>query len=181
MIQRMFLLAALAGAFAAPAMTLAQASAGMASPADIFDKQLSAEEKEIVGAAEAMPADKFDFAPTTGEFKGVNNFSAQVRHLAEANYVIFGNWGTPNAKSPADLDKLAGRDQILQALRDSFAFAHTAVRSITATNAFEQMGERKSTRAGMALAGLAHMMDHYGQMVEYLRDNGIVPPASRKS
>jgi uncharacterized damage-inducible protein DinB len=53
------------------------------------------------------------------------------------------------------------------------------VDSITTDNAFVQTAN--GTRAGMASYGMAHMMDHYGQMVEYLRMNGIVPPASRGS
>src|ERR1700719_2797353 len=48
----------------------------------IFDRQLSNTEREVVGLAEAMPADKFDFAPTNGNFKGVRTFALQARHIA---------------------------------------------------------------------------------------------------
>ena len=50
---------------------------------------------EVVGAAEAMPADKYDFVPTTGEFKGVRTFGQQVKHLAQANYEFFLRWTFP--------------------------------------------------------------------------------------
>jgi hypothetical protein len=79
----------------------------------------------------------------------------------------------------ADIDKLKTKAEILKALKDSFALAHAYVDSITPENAFVQTSN--GTRAGMASLGLAHVMDHYGQMVEYLRMNGIVPPASRKN
>ena len=66
----------------------------------------------------------------------------------------------------------------MQALKDSFTQAHTYVDGITPENAFIQTSN--GTRGGQAAFGIAHFMDHYGQMVEYLRMNGIVPPASRR-
>ena len=157
-------------------------SAGPKSaPADVYGKLMSNLEGEIVGAADAMPADKFDFAPTQGEFKGVRTFGSQVKHLAEANYYFFGSFGVPGAVKEEDIEKLKTKDEIVQALKDSYTYAHAALKTITADNAFVEMGEHKNTRAGQAAFSIAHSMDHYGQMVEYLRMNGIVPPASRKS
>ncbi len=149
-------------------------------PAQIYGKLLTGMEKEFVDAADAMPEDKYDFAPTTGEFKGVRSFGAQIKHVAEANWFF---WGGPNftdaddkAKSDA-IEKLTTKADIIQALKDSFTQAHTIVDGITPENAFVTMAH--GTRAGMTSFGLAHMMDHYGQLVVYLRLNGIVPPASR--
>ncbi len=141
-------------------------------------------EKEVVSAADAMPADKYDFAPTApGEFKGVRNFGSQVKHLAESNYDFFDGWGLPGAVDPKTIEALKTKDDIMKALRDSYKFAHAAVDSITPENAFLSLPapeQYKATRASMASFCMAHMMDHYGQMVEYLRMNGIVPPASRQ-
>jgi uncharacterized damage-inducible protein DinB len=162
------------------AQAVGGAGGTMVAPATVFNKLLDAQEKEFVDAADAMPADKFDYAPTMGEFKGVRSFGSEVKHVAGANYYFFGKWNVPNTKNPDDIDKLAGKAAIIQALRDSFAYERAALNMITAANAFEQMGTGGDTRAGMATHALAHMMDHYGQMVEYLRMNGIVPPASRK-
>ncbi len=184
MMQRMMMLAALCGVLSAPACLQAQGGAGqtgaMVAPADIFNKLLTSQEKEIVDAAEAMPADKFNFAPTAGEFKGVRTFGEQVKHLTEANYGFFHDWNIPNGVSRGEIEKNISKDDIVAALRASFAYAHSAMQSITASNGLESMDEQKSTRIGTATHALAHMMDHYGQMVEYLRMNGIVPPASRK-
>lgn len=167
----------------------------MAASGDIAGKSmdgvLSIYEKDIVGAAEAMPADKFDFAPSQADFKAkvdystpkpVMTFAQEVRHLAQANYNFYSVGGMKPDRDVKAISKLTGRDEIIQALKDSFAFAHKACSSMTATSGFEEVElfGSKSTRAASYAFGLAHMGDHYGQMVEYLRMNAIVPPASRK-
>jgi hypothetical protein len=148
-------------------------------PAQIYEKLLSTIEKEFVSAAEAMPDDKYDFAPTQGEYKGVRTFGDQVKHVTEANLYYFHDPATPLTDIRASVEKLKTKAEIVQALKDSFVQAHTFVDAITPENAF--ITTANGTRAGMAAGGMAHMMDHYGQMVEYLRMNSIVPPASRSS
>jgi uncharacterized damage-inducible protein DinB len=165
---------------AIPTIAFAQASA-TASPAQVYGKLMTGMEKEITGAAEAMPADKYDFAPTQGEFKGVRTFGGQVKHLAEANYEFFDGWNLGTAPDAASIEKLTSKADILKALSDSYLYAHKAIDTITAANAFQPLGKNGDTRAGDAAFCLAHSMDHYGQIVVYLRMNGIVPPASRKS
>jgi uncharacterized damage-inducible protein DinB len=173
---------------AAPAFVLAQEAAPakpavgtQMTPSATYDKLLSGMEKEFVDAAEAMPEDKFNFSPTQGEFKGVRSFGAQVKHVAESNYYFFGG-GISEAdmktKSEA-IEKLTSKADIIQALKDSFTQAHTFIKGITPENAFVMTAN--GTRGGMSSFGIAHLMDHYGQMVVYLRMNGIVPPASRGS
>ncbi len=161
----------------------AQAATAQASPAQTFNNLMSALESEVVGAADAMPADKYNFAPTQGEFKGVRTFAQQVKHLTEANYGFFQGWNVPGAVKREDIEKLTSKDDIMKALRDSYSYAHKALDTLTPANAFEEIsfGQRKSTRAGIAAFCIAHSMDHYGQMVVYLRMNGIVPPASRRN
>ena len=156
------------------------------APADSLNALLTGLETEIVGAAEAMPADKYEFAPSAsmGEYKGVSTFGQQVKHLAEANYEFFRGWGLPNEVDPNTIESLKTKDDILKALRTSYAYAHAAVNSITPENAFMSVpgpANRKPTRASMVAFCMAHSMDHYGQLVEYLRMNGIIPPASRRT
>lgn len=171
---------------AGPAFALAQESAPAKpavgtpqAPAQIYGKLLGLLEKEYVSAAEAMPEDKFNFSPTQGEFKGVRSFGAQVKHVAESNYYFFGgNMSQADVKAKSDaIEKLTSKADILQALKDSLTLAHSYIDGITPENAF--VTTEHGTHAGMASFGIAHMMDHYGQMVVYLRMNGIVPPASR--
>jgi uncharacterized damage-inducible protein DinB len=144
---------------------------------------------EVVGAAEAMPADKYDFAPpaTMGEFKGVRTFGAQVKHLAESNYEFFRGWTVPGATAvdPKTIEALKTKDEIVKALKDSYTYAHAAIGTITTDNAWNAgpsflPPQFKMTKASTAAFCIAHSMDHYGQMVEYLRMNGIIPPASRQ-
>jgi hypothetical protein len=151
------------------------------SPAQTYDTLLGRIEKEFVDAAEAMPEDKYNFAPpaSAGDFKGVRTFADQVKHVTEANGFFFHDPNKPMVDTRADIEKLKTKTEIVNALKDSFAQAHAYVSAITPENAFVMTSN--GTRGGMAAFGIAHMMDHYGQMVEYLRMNGIVPPASRGS
>ncbi len=167
-----------------PAAAPAKPAPGTAiPPAQTYGRLLSLLEGEFVGAAEAMPEDKYKFAPTTalGEFKGVRTFGEEVRHVAESNWYFFGNPDATEADTKAKseaIEKLTSKAEIVQALKDSFTQAHSFVDGITTDNAFVIM-PRGNTRAGMAAFGIAHFMDHYGQMAEYMRMNGVVPPASR--
>jgi hypothetical protein len=152
------------------------------SPAQVYDKLLSGMEKEFVDAAEAMPEEKYNFAPPTtyGEYKGVRTFAGEVKHVAEANYYFFGgpNFSEADDKAKSEaIEKLTSKADIVNALKESFDVAHKYIATITQQNAFEMTAH--GTRGGMATFGIAHFMDHYGQMVEYLRMNSVVPPASR--
>jgi len=156
--------------------------------ASIVDREISTVEKQIVEAAEAMPEDKFNFSPESlnipgSEYKGVRTFAVQVKHVASSNYFIWSPLtgdkvpeSIKDGNGPADLKTTAA---ILKFLKDSFALGHKAAATLTAENMLQTTGNSKSTRLRLAEFGVAHAYDHYGQMVEYLRMNGIVPPASR--
>jgi len=146
-------------------------------------------ERQVVSAAEAMPEDKYSFAPTNGEFKGVRTFAEEVKHIGFANHLFFGPLMgenidvkslEQNTNGPADLKTKA---EILQYLKDSFALGHRAIATITAENQVTVLAKPVlpflNTRLAIANIGAWHSGDHYGQMVEYLRMNGIIPPASR--
>jgi uncharacterized damage-inducible protein DinB len=156
--------------------------AAQGSPGQGYAKLLSSQEGEVVAAAEAMPADKYNFAPTSGDFKGVRTFAQEVTHIAAAQYFFFSGFGIKPTIDPEAITKLTSKDEIVAALKGSYDFALQAVATITPANAFEEIKEvdGANTRATIAAVGLAHTNDHYGQMVEYLRMNSIVPPASRK-
>jgi len=154
----------------------------------VLDRALSNLESEFVPAAEAMPEDKFNFAPTNGEFKGVKTFAEEVRHVGTANF-MFGA-GILGEKPPVELGgengpaNLKTKSEIVKFLKDSFAYAHKAFAGITEANATAAIptpwGKGTTTRLGLATLAVAHAFDHYGQMAVYLRLNGIIPPASRK-
>jgi uncharacterized damage-inducible protein DinB len=173
---------------AATAQTAAQAKPDQKPTfAMVFDRSLTNVEKEVVSAADAMPEDKYGYAPTQGEFKGVRTFAQQVKHIATANYALAA--GVMAEKPPLDLksengpDNITSKADIMKYLKDSFAYAHKAANSLTEANVLEQVpspfGSNKVSRLGLSIGMISHPFDHYGQMVEYLRANGIVPPASR--
>jgi uncharacterized damage-inducible protein DinB len=165
-----------------PGLAVAADQAQQIAPAQVYGKILQGMQKEIVGAAEAMPAEKYDFSPgsSAGNFQGVRTFAQQVTHLAVANYSLFGRFGNAPDVDVKSIDKLTAKDDIVKALKESYVFAQKAIDSITPDNAFTVLDARQNTRAGVATQALAHANDHYGQMVVYLRMNGIIPPASRR-
>jgi DinB superfamily len=169
---------------------IALAQAKPAEPrtvSQVLEHSVTSVEHEFVPAAEAMPEDKYAFAPTSGEFKGVRTFAQQVKHVASVNYMLAA--GILGEKPPVDPmgengpDSIKSKADIIKYLKDSFAYLHKAVESINEGNLViptkDPFGEGNATRLGMAVGAVAHPFDHYGQMVEYLRLNGIVPPASR--
>jgi DinB superfamily len=144
-------------------------------------------EHDLVPAAEAMPEDKFGFAPSNGEFKGVRTFGEQIKHIAAVNYEL--GAAILSEKPPVDIGdesgppSVASKADILKYLNDSFVYVHKAIDTINEKNLAgtvkSPFGEYKVTRLGLATTVASHGFDHYGQIVEYLRMNGIVPPASR--
>jgi uncharacterized damage-inducible protein DinB len=156
--------------------------------ASALDREISAIEKQIVEIAEAMPEDKFNFSPEGlnipgSDYKGVRSFAVQVKHIAASNYFIWSPLtgdplpqGLKDGNGPEDLKS---KSEILKFLKDSFGLGHKAAATLTAQNMLQSPEHSKSTRFRLAMFAVAHAYDHYGQMVEYLRMNGIVPPASR--
>ncbi|MDR3741245.1 MAG: DinB family protein [Terracidiphilus sp.] len=185
------------GALVAAAQTGADATKEPAAgttvtPAVALDSALSLIEGEMMGAVKAMPAEKFDFAPSAAifvagqktEFATVRTFAQQAAHVAQANYFFFATMsGLKPDVDMRGLAKLTSKDDVVAALAGSFAFGHKAIATLTAANAFEVLKtpepgiQTRSTLTGFAIA---HANDHYGQMVEYLRMNGLTPPASAK-
>ena len=160
--------------------------------ASVVDQEISNLEREFVGAAEAMPDDKFNFTPITlnipgSEYKTVKTFAEEVRHVAATNYLLWG--AITGDKSPIESkedngpSELKTKAEIVKYLKDSFAVGHKAAKSLTAESVVTQVpspfGQGQMTRLFCATFAVGHAFDHYGQMVEYLRMNGIIPPASR--
>jgi hypothetical protein len=153
------------------------------------DYWISTTEREFVGLADAMPPEKFDFAlpRAIGEFAGVRTFGAQVKHVAANNYgmatLIRGERRPSETANETGPDSVRTREQVLAYLRGSFRALHEAVATIDDANAAAAValpGTSLKTRLSCAIDAVAHSYDHYGQLVVYLRMNGIVPPASRK-
>jgi hypothetical protein len=131
-----------------------------------------------------MPADKYGFAPKDGEFKGVRTFGEQVKHVACANVAFFNE--VEHKEPPAGCETggpspARTKAELMLYLKDSFAYAGEVMRRLTPANAMDPVEGPyggKTTRLGISTLAVWHATDHYGQLVVYLRMNGIVPPAS---
>ena len=174
--------------------TAAPASVPQAQPsppptiASAVDSEIGNIERQIIDVAEAMPEDKYNFSPESlnipgSDYKGVRTFGVHVKHVAASNYAIWspltGDKFPENfmgGNGPADVKTKA---DIIKFLKDSFALGHKAAATLTAENMLQTAEHSKSIRLHLATFAVAHAFDHYGQMVEYLRMNGITPPASR--
>jgi uncharacterized damage-inducible protein DinB len=174
-----------------PAGSAAASPSAPQTIASSIDREISLIEKEVLEAAEAMPEEKFDFSPEKlnlpgSDYKGVRTFGQQLKHIAASNYLI---WSPITGEKPPDNvndgkgpDNMKAKADIIQYVKDSFAFGHKAVATLNESNLVQPVVRNNrppTTRLFLATFAPAHCFDHYGQMIEYLRMNGIVPPASR--
>jgi uncharacterized damage-inducible protein DinB len=136
-----------------------------------------------------MPAVKYGFAPEDGEFKGVRSFGQQVKHLAATNHILaaaaLGEEPPADAGDEAGPESVRSKPEVLKYLNESFDHLGKAIDAIgeksvmVKSSPISPLPAKATTRLGLTVEALIHAFNHYGQMVEYLRMNGIVPPASR--
>jgi DinB superfamily len=172
-----------------PLIAAAQAPETPPTVASVVEREISSVEQQILDVAEAMPEEKFNFSPENlnirdSDYQGVRSFAVQLKHAAASNYFIWSHLtgdklpkGLNDGNGPAELKTKA---EIILFVKRSFALGHKAAATLNTDNLLQAPEGSKSTRLHLAEFGVAHAYDHYGQMVEYLRMNGIVPPASRK-
>ena len=150
----------------------------------IFDKQLTAAEGEVMAIVETMPAIKFGFTPMEGSFTHARTFGVQARHIAfclnEVATALLAEPMLPHADQEGP-GNLTSKEDVVKYLKDAFAHAHKAIGTLTNENLLEQIRDPydeklRTTRLDAATIFLSHTWDHYGQMVEYLRMNNLVPP-----
>lgn len=170
--------------------TGAQATAPQegAAPVSPLTQVATRFENNLLSLAEAMPADKYDFAPSKdlfkpgspAEFATVRTFAQQLAHVAGEPYRLFAPFGVkPDVDvDPKSFDSLKSKDDILKALKQSLDYQNKVIAGMTPENSFTPAGPRNMTRVSALVAILSDDGDHYGQLVEYLRMNGIVPPAT---
>jgi uncharacterized damage-inducible protein DinB len=154
-----------------------------------FESLMKIVEKEIISTVDAMPADKFGFAPTDGEFKGVRTFGEMVKHFSATNHILaaaaLGEEPPADAGDESGPENVRTKAEILTYLKGSFVHLDKAVEAIGQTDIpvnaspISPLKRGEVTRLALITETLLHAYDHYGQMVEYLRMNGVVPPASR--
>jgi len=143
-------------------------------------------EGNFLAVAEAMPEDKYSYVPTVGKFDDARTFGEQVKHVACAEFAFFNEF---ESKKPPDDCEKGGHDpaktkaELIKYLKDSFDYSNGVLATLTAQNALDRVEGRyagPSTKLGISVVAVWHITDHYGQLVEYLRMNGIVPPFTQK-
>ncbi len=180
----------IAAGFSAVLFAQPPAAAPPTSIGAAIDREISLAERQLMGAVEAMPEAKFNFTPESldikgAAFKGVYTFAGLVKHLAAANYLLWGGAGgdpmPPTITGVKGPENMTSRTEIIALLKASFASGHHAAAALTAENSLDIVpgpGGQKVPRIFGLTFAVAHAYDEYGQMVEYLRMCGIVPPAS---
>jgi len=163
---------------------IAQVATSPHTASQVVDFWVTSTEQLVVPAADAMPEGKYSFAPSNGDFSGVRTFAEQVKHLAAANYQLAA--GTLGEEPPAGTDHETAPDsvktkaQIIDYLKGSFTSLHRAAAALNESNMDDPIPSKGNrTRLLMLIDAVVHSSEHYGQIVEYLRMNNIVPPASR--
>ena len=166
-------------------ITLMAQSAQHRSLGKELDIWVSKTEEHLVPIAEAMPEERYGFAPTAGKFDGVRTFAEQVKHLSATNYIlasaVLGEKPPHGEQDEMAPESLKSKAEIVEYLKGSFALLHRAAAVINDKNQTETINaaDQNRTRPGLIVDALTHSWNHYGQIVEYLRMNAIVPPASR--
>jgi hypothetical protein len=143
-------------------------------------------EGQLLGVAEAMPESKYSFIPTSGSFEGVRSFGEQIKHVACGQFAFFNEIEGKTPPSECEKggpSKATTKGELIQYLRDSFDYGNRVLASTDQKNLLDRVEGRyagRNTRLGIGVIAIWHMTDHYGQLVEYLRMNGIVPPVTQQ-
>jgi DinB superfamily len=155
-----------------------ETAAPVANPVSTTVKnQLTRFSKNMVAAAESMPADKYNFKPTPE----MNSFGHLVIHIAQSNNLLcskISGAAAPDSKL-ADTD---GKDKLVAGLKASFDFCTTALANVDDSKLSESLvlfGNRPASRAAALIALSDGWNDHYGAQAIYLRLNGILPPTAQ--
>jgi uncharacterized damage-inducible protein DinB len=135
--------------------------------------------KNIVAAAEQMPADKYSYHPTADQW----TFGKLVSHVAQSNGGLCGALSGMPAPAALHVSDTASKEELVAALKASFDFCGTALDGLTDAKLGEPvtMFHRTMPRATALVALPSDLADHYSQMAAYLRLNGMLPPSAQRS
>lgn len=140
---------------------------------------LPRQQKNLVGAADEMPAGKYSYKPTEKQMP----FGHLVLHIIQSNYLLCSKLSdTPEPKPATPLKETDGKDKLVPALKASFDFCSTALGKIDDSKLADEVelfGGRKGSKAFALLALSGGWSDHYSAAAIYLRLNGLLPPSAQ--
>ena len=160
-------------------LTTAAAAQSSAPLADAFRDMEGNQARNLVAAAETMPADKYGYKPTEAQM----SFADVIGHLSEGNDYFCSKIGGTDAPKRTKLAKEAKKDQLVARLKETFQFCDTALAKLDDSKLSAKLpffGNREITRAAMMLATAEDWGDHYSQLANYLRLNGQLPPTAKR-
>jgi uncharacterized damage-inducible protein DinB len=132
--------------------------------------------QDILRSADKMPEEKYAFRPTDS----VRSYGQVLAHVADGQYEFCGAAaGNHDEKGIEQTAK--NKTQIVAALKAAFAYCDAIYAGMTDAKAVEMIpafGGAKITRLSMLDFNMSHTMEHYGNLVTYMRIQGIVPPSS---
>ncbi len=137
-------------------------------------------ERDIVGAAQEMPSAKFSTKATPAQM----SFAELSRHVAMSNDAICAAISGQTPPKVGQLSANAGKETLVGALKDSFAFCRSALNDVDDSRLGEEVTlfrGRKATRAAAMLDLAADWGDHYSQMATDLRVAGLLPPTAQRA
>ena len=183
------LLTLAAAAVVCGSFMLPQAKAQAASAAAQPILQMATHiEDNFIAMAKAIPADKYNFAPSkeifkpgsAAEFATVRTVAQQLTHVAGMPYRMLAAYGVKPDHEPdfKALNAMTSKDEIVKELQAAFDYQNKVIAGITPENAFVPKGMHNMSLMPMLLMMFNDYGDHYGQLVEYGRMNGIIPPAT---
>jgi hypothetical protein len=135
--------------------------------------------KNMIAAAEEMPADKFSFKATAGQM----TYGHLTLHIADGNYFFCSKIGGVSAPQLPKLSETNPKDKLVERMKSSFDFCATALARLDDSNLGEMLplfGEKKASRAMTILMLAGSWADHYSLQATYLRLNGYLPPTAKK-
>lgn len=132
---------------------------------------------DVLKAAEEMPEENYSFKPVST----VRSFGQLVGHVADAQYEFCAPVVGDGAKSPGVEKNKTSKADLIQGLKEGFAYCDKAYDSMTDAQAAEIVNffGRKAAKLTLLDFNSAHNDEHYGNMVTYLRIKGLVPPSSQ--
>jgi hypothetical protein len=146
---------------------------------DVVREILPRQQRNLVAAAEEMPADKFGYKPTPPQM----SFAKLILHISESNnYLCAKIAGVPGSKAP-ELKETESKDKLVEALKASFDFCSSSLAKVDDSklgDTVELYGGRKGPRAFALFALSNDWADHYSAAAMYLRLNGMLPPTAQK-
>lgn len=162
---------------ALPALAAAQAAPSPVADAFRAYEQRSA--KNLVAALQVMPADKYGYKPTPAQM----SVAAIATHLAQGNDYFCSMVGGTDAPKRDSLAADAPKDKLVARLQETFDFCQTALAKLDDSGLSEELpffGGSKATRARVMFVTVGDWEDHYSQLANYLRLNGLLPPTARR-